>query len=183
MPCTLHCKLQVPLSLEPYHFAQQRSRTHDKEYESKRYHKNLQQDKNRENGVCSNELLASQSTTTITTLRKNLQKKNQPREFFLNRYWTNLTLLAASVLRSVILSLSHINCLVQSSRRRYGTFSHMTLKHHTHFFVVSLQALTFLGWLEMQAKPYDYVMHADDDSFVRLDLLMEYLVSRVHLRL
>ncbi|KAG2493440.1 hypothetical protein HYH03_008258 [Edaphochlamys debaryana] len=34
------------------------------------------------------------------------------------------------------------------------------------------KALTFLSWLEARGEPYDYVMHADDDSFVRLDLLL-----------
>ncbi|MEW5311437.1 MAG: hypothetical protein WDW38_003152 [Sanguina aurantia] len=37
------------------------------------------------------------------------------------------------------------------------------------------KALTFLSWLTARQQPYDYVMHADDDSYVRLDLLLEYL--------
>lgn len=51
------------------------------------------------------------------------------------------------------------------------------------------QALAFLAWLEERAggleggdgasgcEDYHYVMHADDDSFVRLDLLLPLMVS------
>lgn len=46
----------------------------------------------------------------------------------------------------------------------------------------AVQALAYLSHLESSAtasgQAYDYVMHADDDSFVRLDLLLPLMVSR-----
>jgi hypothetical protein len=39
---------------------------------------------------------------------------------------------------------------------------------------VSAQALVSLGVLV--SRPWDYYMHADDDSYVRLDLLLPLLV-------
>lgn len=42
-----------------------------------------------------------------------------------------------------------------------------------------MQALVFLQWLEASSgMQYDYAMHADDDSFIRLDLLLPLMVGR-----
>lgn len=42
---------------------------------------------------------------------------------------------------------------------------------------MSLQALVYLQHLRDTRTDVDFVMHADDDSFVRLDLLLPMLVS------